>query len=149
MPLVSLLTVLLLPLFYLMLEVMFAKSVFAVVYPNQVQHQQQQYPYQGQYNPNQYYPQQVLPQYLPPDQQQIPSAGQQQPVNGMLSTQMGAVETVDQNILTHNNMECSRCGMSRLIGCKKRKCYYRCYRRCHDGNGTSWDEAIRFTLHGM
>ena len=130
--------------------------------------QQQNLPTQQQVNNqgNQYYPQQPLqhqaPQgsqtpgmgipgspIIPGQQPQIPQQGLpgHQPVNGMM-TQFGAVETIDQNILTSNNLECSRCGNSRLIGCMKRKCYYRCYRRCHDGNGTSWDEAIRFTLAG-
>lgn len=32
--------------------------------------------------------------------------------------------------------ECTRCGDSRLIGCMRGKCYYRCYRRCILGNMT-------------
>lgn len=129
-------------------------------YPQQ---QNQHQPYQqgsGQGAP--YYPQQPSLQHpLPPPGSQppgaiagaippnIPGHGAQQPMNGMLSTQLGAVENIDSTFLTSNNLECSRCGNSRLIGCMKRKCYYRCYRRCHDGNGTSWDEAIRFILPGV
>lgn len=73
-----------------------------------------------------------------------------------VSTHKGAIETIDQNILVSDKIECSRCGgntagthaPTRLIGCKWGRCYYRCYRRCHDFNGTYWDEAIRFTLPG-
>ena len=60
----------------------------------------------------------------------------------------GAVETVWQNVIISENLECTRCRMTRLIGCLRGTCHYRCYRRCFDGNGTNWDEAIRFTMKG-
>lgn len=60
----------------------------------------------------------------------------------------GAVETMWQHVLINDHLECSRCRMTRLIGCQRGTCYYRCYRRCFDGNGTFWDEAIRFTMKG-
>lgn len=60
----------------------------------------------------------------------------------------GAYETMYQNVLINENLECSRCRLTRLIGCLRGVCHYRCYRRCFDGNGTNWDEAIRFTMRG-
>ena len=60
----------------------------------------------------------------------------------------GAVETVWQHVIISENLECSKCRMTRLIGCQRGTCYYRCYRRCFDGNGTNWDESIRFTMKG-
>ena len=60
----------------------------------------------------------------------------------------GAVETVWQNVIINETLECTKCRMTRLIGCLRGTCHYRCYRRCFNGNGTDWDEAIRFTMRG-
>lgn len=61
---------------------------------------------------------------------------------------LGAVETVYSNAFTTNEWECTRCTLTRLIGCIRGRCFYRCYRRCNDGNGTVINEAIKFVLPG-
>lgn len=61
---------------------------------------------------------------------------------------LGAVETVYSNAFTTNEWECTRCTLTRLIGCIRGRCFYRCYRRCNDGNGTVINEAVKFVLPG-
>lgn len=34
--------------------------------------------------------------------------------------------------------ECTKCERVRLIGCKRRNCFYRCTRRCLNINGTAY-----------
>lgn len=55
---------------------------------------------------------------------------------------------INNNMVEEDNVaECTRCSESRLVGCMRGKCYYRCYRRCTLGNLT-YVEALRFTLPG-
>lgn len=64
-------------------------------------------------------------------------------LNGQLNGNNNNNNMDEENIVA----ECTRCSESRLVGCMRGKCYYRCYRRCTLGNLT-YVEALKFTLPG-
>lgn len=69
------------------------------------------------------------------------------PLNGQMNGNLMNGNSNNNLVEEDNVAECTRCSESRLIGCMRGKCYYRCYRRCTLGNLT-YVEALRFTLPG-